>query len=190
MKKITWFVIIAIGLIVTISSCSKTETYADKLKSERKTIKRFIKDNDIELIDTYPANGVFKENQFFVDTKTGVYFNVVDSGNGRRARATTPRSEVYFRYKESRLLPDTTQYSNVEGGLQPLSLTYGLSTTYKSSTDADAYYFLSPAIAAPLLYVGEEAIVKIIIPFNAGSAYQASYFIPAYCGYVKYTKID
>lgn len=187
MKKLTWLAILTISFIVAISSCSKTETYADKLKNEKKVLKRFMSENNIQLIYDYPTNRSFKENEFFVDPKTGTYFNVVDSGNGERFKTN---DLVYMRYRGGRILPDTIKDTNDGNGvgLQPITFTYGVTTTYVNSQDYDHGKFMSPAVAAPLAYVGEGAIVKIIIPFNLGSSYQKSAFLPAYIDYVKYRR--
>lgn len=193
MKKSIWLTFIAIATIITFSSCENTETYADKVKNEKKTIKRFLKDNDIEVISTYPIDGKFKDNQFFWDESSGIYIHVVDTGNGVRASNVAPYSSVYFRHKESRILPDTTQFTNISPGVQPLGFIYGQTNTYiasKDETNNDRYLFLSPGAAAPLKYVGEGGIVKIIIPFNQGSLYQQQAYEAAYCGYLKYTTID
>jgi hypothetical protein len=50
------------------------------LKAEKKAIDRFIAENEIEILKSYPANGVFEDRQFVV-LDNGIYLNVVDSGN-------------------------------------------------------------------------------------------------------------
>ena len=194
MKKAIGYILAILSIIVLISSCESSESYADKLKKEKKYIKNFINENSIEVIDVYPTNGDFEDNQFFYDKTAGIYIQVVDTGNGTRAQSTGTLSQVDVRYSGARLLPDTTEYSNNgAAGLQPISFIYGLSATYSNSSSYywDEYIFLSPSLAAPLKYVGEEGIVRLIIPFTQGSYYQQySSYSPIYIGHVKYTKIQ
>lgn len=194
MRNSIGYILAILALIVLIPACDDSESYADKLKKEKKNIKNFINENNIEVIETYPENSEFKDNQFFYDKTAGVYINVVDTGNGTRAQGTGTLSQVNVRYSAARLLPDTLEYSNNgPAGDAPLTFIYGLSSTYldASSSYSNGYYFLSPAIAAALKYVGEEGIVKLLIPFTQGSYYQQYVgYSPIYIGRVKYTKIQ
>lgn len=184
--------VVAMGMLTT--SCSSSETYADKLKSERKNINAFLGEKEIELLDTYPENGVFKENQYFRDPDTGVYINVVDSGNGNRAK-TDQMAQVYFRFWDTATLPvaSSTISTSLEDqpGVQPVSFTYGNSNSYINSNQNDyfSYIYLSPGVTVPLKYVGEGAVVKLIVPFAQGSTYQNLAYQAMYYGRLKYTKI-
>jgi FKBP-type peptidyl-prolyl cis-trans isomerase len=93
MKKIVHIAICFCAII--LPSCDDTETYADKLRKEQEVISFFFDQNDREIIREYPENGVFGKGEFFFEPQSGVYFHVIDSGNGRRA--TTGR-QVYVRY--------------------------------------------------------------------------------------------
>lgn len=191
MKKLIGGIFAILILAVIFSACDDTESYADKLKKEKKNISNFLSENNIELIYEYPEEGKFKDNQFFFDKSTGIYLQVVDTGNGNRASANGTLTKVNVRYKQTRMLPDTTTYSIMGNyGDQPLSFVYGLTTTYtnSSSSYSNGYYFLSPALAYPLKYVGEQGVVKMLIPFSQGSYYQQYYSYGAvYMGYVEYT---
>lgn len=176
--------------LVLFAACSKSDTYADKLKNERKTIKRFINEHDIEVLYEYPKSGVFEKNQYFVDSSSGVYINVIDSGNGKRAQL---RSNVYFRFWDAisfTSTPDTTSFDDIQSGLQPLNFIYGVEESYTSSSSYIASGFMSAGVTLPLKYVGENAIVSLIIPFNSGSTYQRSGYYPVYFTKLKYTMID
>lgn len=193
MKKIVSGFCLLIGLCIAFSACSKSETYADKVKKERKIINRFISENNIKLLYSYPKNHKFAENEFYVDI-SGVYINVVDSGNGKRANASN-FAEVSYRFWDTKVLytgskADTLVVTNDVGGQQPVTFEYGRETTYQSAnSESYAYSYLSPGVVAPLKYVGENAIVRLIVPFTAGSTYQMQTYLPIYYGKVKYTKI-
>lgn len=193
MKKISGIICFIVGLCIVFAACSDSESYADRVEREKKAISRFINENNIQVLNEYPSNGVFQSNQFYLDP-SGVYINVIDSGNGKRADASK-RAEVYFRFKDRIWLPasesDTVSLSNLS--VYPLSFNYGVSATYTGdyNTNQISFYYLSPGIVEPLKYVGENAKVRLIVPFRdrAGSAFQISSFQTVYFGEVEYTRI-
>ena len=190
--------IISFALSITcfsflISSCSSSETYADKLKNEKKAINRLKNDSNFVFIDTYPEDGVFERNEFYHDAETGVYYNVVDSGNGNRASKVRPMTSISVRFARTYFFStdDSTEWKNtgMSETFSPVSFTYGLSTTYisSSSTDGYNYYIKSLGLTVPLEHVGENAVVRMIIPFTSGSYYQQYYgYEPLYLDFVKY----
>lgn len=191
MKKTLGLICFIIGLCVAFAACSSSETYADKLKNERKNISRFINEHNIVVLSQYPASGVFKENEYFRDPLTGVYINVIDSGNGNRASVNN-RSEVNVRFWDAMTLPtaDSDTVGNNIAGLQPISFTYGITATYSSAnTNSLEYYYLSTGITAPLQYVGENARVRLIVPFANGSNFQLAAFKAIYYTQLQYTRI-
>lgn len=194
MKNISKLFVLILTLSFIASGCSKSETYADKLKNERKNINRLLSDKGIDVISSYPSNGVFAENQYFRDPATGVYIHVIDSGNGNRASADDMAS-VYFRFWDTATLPidkSTIESTNDNAsGLQPVSFTYGNTNSYmtQSTTDYYSYVYMSPGITVPLKYVGEGAIVSLIVPFTQGSGYQNTAYQAIYYARLKYTRI-
>lgn len=190
MKKGLGLVCFVIGLCIAFGACSSTETYADKLKNERKNIARFINENNFSVSSDYPASGVFAENEFFRDPATGVYIHVIDSGNGVRANAAK-RSVVNVRCNDALLLPSDTVAGNNIAGFQPIQFTYGIAATYTGVNSANMhdYVLLSAGIVAPLKFVGENARVSLIVPFAQGSTYQGSSFQALYYPMLHYTRI-
>jgi hypothetical protein len=190
MKKILGSICLVVGFCIVFGACSKSDTYADKVKKERKAIKRFINEQNIVVLKSYPANGEFKENEYFLDSESGVYIHVIDSGNGNRAIADN-RAEVSVRFWDAMALPEKKDtVTNDVGGVQPITFLYGRSGTYTSqNTNSFSYAYLSPGITIPLKYVGENAEVKLIVPFASGSTYQNQTWKAIYYGRLKYTKI-
>jgi len=192
MKKIIGGLAFFILISFVVTSCSKSETYADKLKKERKAINRFIDSHDIHVIYDYPSNGVFAENEFYLDSKTGVYMHVVDSGNGTRVSSNTS-DKIYItaRYRDAifLLMNDTLSNTGPGSALDYIDFTYNQPNSYTDYTQSvtSNYYVKSEGlILLPLNHVGDGAIVKLIIPFDMGSGYQRYYYEPIYLGYVKY----
>ncbi|GAB6012310.1 DUF4827 family protein [Viscerimonas tarda] len=194
MKKIVGFTLI-IACVSLALSCSHSETYADKLKKERKAINNFIDRRGIQVIKQYPENGVFGEREFFLDPNSGIYLHVVDSGNGRRA--TTGR-KVYVRFKETGSLisnptdADLTDTNSDGVAYQDyLYFTYGDASTYidyslTGNITVSNYLYKSPGMVAPLKFVGDSAIVQLIVPFKNGSGLQQTSYEPVYFGYLFY----
>jgi len=192
MKKIIAF-LLAATCFSFIISCDKSETYADKLKKESRAINRIKSDSSLVFLDTYPEDGVFEANEFYRDPKSGVYFNVIDSGNGNRA--VKNKTTVDVRYKWGYFIVDmdtSIHWRNTDAPSDLISFTYNNSspTSYletSSSNGYSNYYIKSYGMASVLDYVGEGAIVKLIVPFSCGSYYQQYIgYEPVYIGWVWY----
>ncbi len=180
-----------ITLLILLAGCNHDVSYAERVNAEKDRISEFIDQQNVEVLNTYPSNGVFGENQYYKDNDSGVYFHVVDSGNGKRAAY---RSEVYFRFSEVTTLPIADSESldlwGSNPGLQPLSFIYGVTSTYTDSySSGPSNYYLSQGVTIPLQYVGENAIVDMIVPFKSGSANQSSYFSTLFYKRLRYTTI-
>lgn len=193
MKKLIAIALFISCISIVFYSCDNDETYADKLKKEKKAISSLRQDSGFVFIDEYPANGVFGPKEFYRDPQTGIYMNVIDSGNGNRASSSNPKTSVLVRYAKTYRFSvgDTLEYNNnmQNGTYDYITFEYGTSSTYtSSSTDAGVsnYYFKSPGLVAPLKYVGQNAIVRLIIPFSAGSGLQNVTYEPVYMGHVQY----
>ena len=178
MKKITIALLISIIAIGVFSSCNKNKSYAQHLNEEKKSIERFINQNDLIILREYPKDSVFKNNEFYFDTSSGIYYNVIDSGNGRRIKGG---EEFYIRFKGLKYIylnkaatNDTLTYSNT-GALQPEVLVYGNSSTYSSVS-----------WVAPLKNVGDRAKVKMIVPFKMGMPNDIQLYKTAYYEVLNY----
>ena len=168
MRKIIIVVLISVVAIGAFTSCNKNRTYAQRLGDEKKAIERFIDVENIKILKEYPKDSVFSEKEFYFDTKSGIYYHVSDSGNGRRIKGG---EEFYIRFKGLKYLSsnDTSTYSNIQA-FQPEILVYGNASTYSST-----------GWIAPLKNVGDRAKVKLIVPFNMGlqpdqQGYKTAYY--------------
>lgn len=168
MKNIIIACLISIVAIGFLSSCNKNKTYAQRLNEEKKNIERFIDQNNIKVLSEYPKDSVFKANEFYFDNSSGVYYNVINSGNSKKIGVG---EEFYIRFKGLKYIgsTDTTTYSNIHS-LQPEVLVYGNPSSYSST-----------AWVAPLKNVGNRSKVKMIVPFNLGlatdkQAYKTAYY--------------
>lgn len=188
---------VALTVVFTVS-CNKTITYEEMKAHENKIIKKIIADHNIEVLTEYPKSGVFGENQF-VHLSSGIYLNVVDSGNGNRA--VVNGTDILVRASGTIYYSDTIEnFTTFTNSNQPMKFTYGLARNVveESSYAYDMYYmFFGMGIESVMSFVGDSAVVRLIVPgyseisnYPAGSSYQSSsgkYFIPIYYDRVRYT---
>ena len=199
MKKSFYFLVLigcVLNLMFTVS-CSKTPTYEELKSAEQKKIRKILSDKNISVLSEYPKNGVFGENEF-VQLSSGIYLNVVDSGNGNRAvpYSTDVLMRVSGEYYIDTVIPFNT-FSNI---YSPMEFRYGNAYGVKMERSLydDMYiYFFSTGLESILSYVGDSAVVKLIIPgyseVNGGPGCSAmqngnmSFYIPIYYDRVRYT---
>jgi hypothetical protein len=141
------------------------KSYEELKRDEKKIVNRLLSAKNIEVLKTYPTDGVFGENQF-VELKGGIYLNVVDSGNGERAvyNSTTVliRTSGQICYKDT--VEDFDTFNNTE---YPMEFKYGSAASVRQehSQSYDTYYMLfGIAMQEVLKYVGDSAVVKMIVP--------------------------
>lgn len=182
MRKIHLFITFLIGLMVFVASCDSTETYADKLKNETKAIDRFIRDNDVDVIDYIEKGQKFADNQFYKD-ETGVYLRIIDSGNldimasEEEKTDITVRFDTVFSLTENEILTLGNHTQSMD--LFPINFKYGDASTYRVNPGTGYDYqsfvslYMSPALALPLKYIGHKGRVEMIVPFTVGSYNQA-----------------
>jgi hypothetical protein len=186
------FIILFFG--VHFVSCTKEQgpTLQEYDAQQKKIIQSFIEKEGIEVLSEYPECGVFSENQFVL-LKNGCYLHVVDSGNGRRAipEITTAlvKCHAYNMMAEKYLLSDSEK---------PVQFIFGKADSIINDlwekSDSPEYLFLSKGLESALNYVGDNAKVKMIIPFCTlnegtemlmfsdllGSVYQTTNYIPLF----------
>ena len=201
MKKFFYALVLisfALTFVFTVS-CNKTPTFEEMRDAEMKIIRQVLQRKNIEVLDAYPSNGVFGENQF-VRLSNGIYLNVVDSGNGNRAvpNQTTvlirTSGEYYVKHVDS-----VYYFNNFLNTKLPFEFKYGNAYGVVNEHYGDDYYLLfSMGLESVLSYVGEGAVVKLLVPgsaeigsYPASSTYQGSgesyTFVPIYYDRVKYT---
>jgi hypothetical protein len=183
MKKTWIFVITSIVLLTyLLSSCDKQKSLQERLQEEKRAINRYIDRNRLVILDDYPKSGVFGEKEFF-KTSDGLYIHVVDSGNGRRVVPLVDEVTVRFEYRHDIAVSDSSILKwNASGLIQPYDFKYGLSQSYSASGS-----MVCVGWVYPLAYVGESAVVDLIIPSSLGSYSDNSNINPVFYKGVIYT---
>lgn len=180
MNKLSLTITILLGTLLLLSSCNDRKTYADYLKDEKKAIDLFIAQNNLTILDEFPADGQFGETEFYKDPATGVYYHIISPGD--TTLELKWKETVYVRF--SGLLyfmtDDTTHYSN-QKSVYPEEIVY--IGPVNSSTKGN---YNNPGWAVPLDHVGHNGKVKMIIPFDMGSSYDRQQYQPSYYNLVHY----
>ncbi len=172
MQKSRCIIYLLIGLMIAGSACDNQKSPQELLKEENKAIDRFIRQNGFEILSEYPADGVFKEKEFYHDA-TGLYIHVVDSGNGTRAKTNQTILGRY--YGRISFKTDTLQTYTAS---QPDEFIYGRGTFSKTSCVAWEY---------ALQYVGDESEVSLIIPSKLGTYSDKMNYRPVYFESLQFT---
>ena len=197
MKKGALFIISLIIISFISSSCNQSKSLQELIQEEQKAIDKFIIMNDFVILKNYPSNGVFKENEYY-KTPDGLFFQVVDSGNGKRAPLFADIS-IRFDYSQdikNVVSGDTLKYyypftrsyyyySPYISVYQPYSFIYGRPQTYQNSNTP-----VCQAWVIPLSYVGENAVINMIVPSSIGSYDDNSAITPIFYKNLRYTKFN
>ena len=191
-KKISVLFLLAVTFCVSFS-CKENKSLQELLKEETRAIDRFIKMNDLKIVEDYPK-GDWPENLYF-KTDDGLYFHVVDSGNGKKVKLLDEVSVRYDYFQNVKYVVqgDTTMYpfpwfSNYNYSYpmgQPYYFTYGLSQTYMSANSP-----MCQAWVIPLLYVSEGAVLNMIIPSSLGSSVDYNSIIPVFYKNLRFTSFN
>ncbi|MDR3060934.1 MAG: DUF4827 domain-containing protein [Dysgonamonadaceae bacterium] len=180
MKKGILFILSLIAVIIFISSCNDQKTAQELIQEEKKAIERFIARNGIRTLSSYPKDGVFAENEYYRNPD-GLYIHVVDSGNGRRVVVS---DEIQVRFDEMQYFKsDTSSVSSDLISIDPFAFLYGNPYSY----DNYGGYYTCIGWVIPLSYVGEGAIVNLIIPSNLGASGDQNAYRPVFYKGLRYT---
>ena len=163
-----FYILLIMCAAIMVVSCDKTKSYTDMLKAQQKAIDRLEKDSGLVILDEFPKDSIFKENEF-VKLDDGVYLNIIEKGNSERA--VMGKTDVQTRFMATLFMESSSFGTGTvdllgphSNGTHPVEFKYG----YYSEGLYSYYYniFISPGLAAGLPYVGDSAYVKLIVPFK------------------------
>jgi hypothetical protein len=185
MRKIFFFTLFIVLWFVVFSSCDNTKTAQEYLREEKKAIERYIDRNGIAVVTDYlsafeTGTTGFTSNKYF-RTNEGLYIHVIDSGNGKRAKPLLNEVMVRFNYYfeiKTYVGGDTTKYS-LPYTQFPIEFKYGTGI-YNS--------YACTGLAIPLSYMGENAIIDLIVPSSLGTQSDNTSYRPIFYKNLRYTK--
>jgi hypothetical protein len=183
MKKTIIFTLSAIFLAIIHIACENQKTMQEYLREEKKAIERYISKQGITVLNEYPKDSIFQDEKDYFKTNEGLYMHVVDRGNTER-RAVPMKDEIQVRFKymyyvKTYIAGTTDSIVPPSAGFFPLEFIYGQSGSYQQLA-CDGW-------AIPLAYVGEGAIVDLIIPSSLGSSTDSDGFNAVFYKNLTYT---
>ncbi|GBU08725.1 hypothetical protein AwDysgo_20560 [Bacteroidales bacterium] len=176
MKKILFVVFSLAALLFVFPSCNNSDSPQQKMKKEKKAIEKFISQKGFEILKNYPADGVFKENQY-TRTSTGLYVRVIDKGDSTKIRMN---QKVNIRFREGLYFMEanSVSFTNDSATDNPIEITYGMPESYA--------YTYGDAWEIPLSFIGDKAKISMIVPSNLGNSSDKQYYRPVFYGSVTY----
>lgn len=178
-KIITTIAAAAIGLAAV--SCSDSRSYAELLTDENHYVNHYLADH--RLIGSVPADSVFETGEnapyYQMDSEGNVFMQVIDAGNPDNRPSTGDR--VYFRFTRYNL---STYETGVEmtgvGNSDDIIGDNGIGSVYflLGNTTLQSSTQFGVGIQVPMLYLGDNAHVKLVVKSQYGWTNETANVIP------------
>ncbi len=162
MKKY-FFVIIA---IFTIFACESSQNYSVQIDNQRKQIKEYIADHNLTLIYEYPADSIFKSNEYLWLSEDSIVFRLTQKGLGDTVKAGDRLYVRWVRYSLDG--KDSVSYWNTGDLSYPLEIIYDPnpnSTSNYNRTNTNCMGWQS----AIRMMKRSDAIADFIVPSPIGT---------------------
>ncbi len=171
-----WMWLAALALL---SACNDDQSYADRLNEERNAVNAYLAEHRVVM--SIPEDSVFEvgpDAPFYrVDADGNVYMQVLNAGDRINDRAKTSET-IYFRYSRYNL---STWYatgnwsitSGNENTMDAVSCSFNYADYSLPSSSQWGY-----GLQYPLLFLGVECEVNLIIKSQYGFTNEISYVTP------------
>jgi hypothetical protein len=168
MKKASIFLFGSFLLLLLVAGCTTSGTYADLLKTQSIIIKDYIKQNNIQLTSSLPADNAWKSNEYCL-TPTGLYYRLLNPGD-TTTDSIRAGDRVSVRYLKISI---TTPPDTVENTWTTLTSPYPFIMTYRvSGSEPSAWQ----EAVSYMKYSGSEA--QMIVPGTLGFSAEQSSITP------------
>ena len=168
--------LLAVMALLLLTACNEDQSYADRLNNERNAVNAYLANHRVVM--SVPEDSVFEvgENAPFyrVDVDGNVYMQVLNAGDrhGDRAKEGEP---IYFRYSRYNL-------ANWYASGQMVAMSDGNEFSMSSFNYKD-YSLPSSSqwgygLQYPLLFLGVECEVNLVIKSQFGFTSEISYVTP------------
>ncbi len=94
--KIAAFILV----VVAMTACEASSNYSQLLKQEQAEIDNYLAREGYELLEEFPSDSVFGENQIYRFPNEGIYIRLIDKGAGD---TLTRGDQFSLRYRQSSL---------------------------------------------------------------------------------------
>ncbi|MBQ7471616.1 MAG: DUF4827 domain-containing protein [Prevotella sp.] len=192
--KQTKYILLLLMSIVLLTSCERTQTYAEQKKRERSAINQYIADAGIKVISEsqfYAQDSLtdVSKNEFVLFSGSGVYMQIIRKGCGARLKKGET-AHVLCRFTEYNLLVgadsihltnNVLYYSSIVDKMSVRNTSGTFTASFESGLMYTTYGTASVPSGwlVPLSYInlgrhsapGEEiAKVKLIVPHSQGQS--------------------
>ena len=169
-----FYILLIMCTAIMVVSCDKTKSYTDMLKAQEKAIDRLRADSGLVFLEEFPTDSIFKDSERAVLGQTAIRSRFIARMFMENSSMGTGTVDL--------LGPNSN-------GTHPVEFRYG----YYTSLNPDYSYtwdmFICEGLGAGLPYVGDSAVVKLIVPFKLMSSDFQSSGTPVFFEKVKYTFI-
>jgi hypothetical protein len=181
MKKsfIIYSLFLGMNALMLLTACNNDQSYADRLNEERNAVNAYLANHRVEM--SIPKDSVFEvgENAPFyrIDADGNVYMQVLKAGDRVHDKAKTGEP-IYFRYSRYNLsvwyaTGEMTMYSGNEESMDLSSCSFNYGDYSLPSSSQWGY-----GLQFPLLYLGVECEVNLVIKSQYGFTNEISYVMP------------
>ena len=180
MKRIfTRFILLGLAALTLFTSCNDDQSYADRLNEERNAVNAYLANHRVVM--SIPEDSVFEVGPdapyYRIDVDGNVYMQVLNAGDRVNDKAKTGEP-IYFRYARYNLASwyadgSWIQTSGNENTMDAVSCSFNYADYSLPSSSQWGY-----GLQFPLLFLGVECEVNLIIKSQYGFTNEISYVQP------------
>ena len=179
MKQFPFHILLtALLAVVMLTGCNNDQSYADRLNAERNAVNAYLANHRVVM--SVPEDSVFEvgpDAPFYrLDPDGNLYMQVLNAGDlNDKAKIGEP---IYFRYSRYSLSTwyadgSWTVYSGNESAMDAVSCSFNYSDYTLPSSSQWGY-----GLQYPLLFLGVEGEVNLVIKSQFGFTSEISYVMP------------
>jgi hypothetical protein len=179
MKQFPFHILLtALLAVVMLTGCNNDQSYADRLNAERNAVNAYLANHRVVM--SVPEDSVFEvgpDAPFYrLDPDGNIYMQVLNAGDLKdKAKIGEPIYFRYSRYSLSTWYADCswTVYSGNESAMDAVSCSFNYSDYTLPSSSQWGY-----GLQYPLLFLGVECEVNLVIKSQFGFTSEISYVMP------------
>mgnify|MGYP002852903610 CR=1 FL=1 len=173
------FVWMGLAAIALLTACNDDQSYADRLNEERNAVNAYLANHRVVM--SVPEDSIFEvgpDAPFYrIDVDGNVYMQVLNAGDRVNDRAKTSEP-IYFRYSRYSLSTwyadgTWTMTSGNENTMDAVSCSFNYADYTLPSSSQWGY-----GLQYPMLFLGVECEVNLIIKSQYGFTSEISYVTP------------
>lgn len=188
LSKILTYTLLLAAIAVTVSSCSNSKSYANRLVDENKAINLYLSDFRVE--NSIPADTVFETGAdapfYRLDDEGNLFMQVIRPGDRKNNRVSDDQL-IFFRFTRYNLTY-LYKYDEMVGEGNAIDINYNPTSFRFNNTTLSSTTQYGTGIQEPLKYLGIDCEVNLIVKSQYGFTseianvspylYHLRYFVP------------